>query len=261
MPAPTTAGVYAAFKRRVIERGFRLHVLDDTPHFKRLRFMSPTESCIDRFDLVVWPGYLLIVGDMGEYLFRREPNMLAFFRESEEEAREEIPAINPSYWAEKCVAQGRENIREPDGAEEFYAQVHQLIGEYQREEQAEAACDEDASDEERETSARLVEEIAERCGEMTAALLTETQNWDDGANCARCCRVRAVENLRDHDEVGAEFEEILTDFWEHSSEHFTFHYLWNCIAIVWGIRQYDAWLVAGASKATPPAAPPAAPSQ
>lgn len=32
----------------------------------------------------------------------------------------------------------------------------------------------------------------------------------------------------------------LDDFWEHSIEDYTYHYIWCCHAIVWAIAQYDA---------------------
>jgi hypothetical protein len=35
-------------------------------------------------------------------------------------------------------------------------------------------------------------------------------------------------------------QQYFTDFFEHSLEDYTFHYIWCCYALVWGIRQYDA---------------------
>lgn len=47
------------------------------------------------FDIVTWPGSLCYTGDMGEYLFQRTTDMVAFMRCS---------AMSFSYAAEKCVA-------------------------------------------------------------------------------------------------------------------------------------------------------------
>lgn len=50
------------------------------------------------FTLTTWPGYLCVSGDMGTYVFARLQDMFCFFRGDR---------INPSYWAEKCVAVDR----------------------------------------------------------------------------------------------------------------------------------------------------------
>jgi hypothetical protein len=47
------------------------------------------------FDIVTWPGSLCYTGDMGDYLFQRTTDMVAFMRGS---------AMSYSYAAEKCVA-------------------------------------------------------------------------------------------------------------------------------------------------------------
>ncbi len=47
------------------------------------------------FDVVTWPGSLCYTGDMGDYLFQRTSDMIAFMRGS---------AMSYSYAAEKCVA-------------------------------------------------------------------------------------------------------------------------------------------------------------
>lgn len=47
------------------------------------------------FDIVTWPGFLCFTGDMGEFLFCRTDDMVAFMRGS---------CMSYSYAAEKCVA-------------------------------------------------------------------------------------------------------------------------------------------------------------
>jgi hypothetical protein len=47
------------------------------------------------FDVVTWPGSLCYTGDMGDYLFQRTDDMIAFMRGS---------CMSYSYAAEKCVA-------------------------------------------------------------------------------------------------------------------------------------------------------------
>ena len=47
------------------------------------------------FDIITWPGSLCYTGDMGDYLFQRTADMIAFMRGS---------CMSYSYAAEKCVA-------------------------------------------------------------------------------------------------------------------------------------------------------------
>lgn len=57
------------------------------------------------FDIVTWPGVLMIRGDYGTFAFSRVEDMMAFFRE---------PSVNWYYWTQKLIASDR-----PDGFEEF----------------------------------------------------------------------------------------------------------------------------------------------
>lgn len=52
-------------------------------------------NCNRHFNIVTWPGSLCYTGDMGDYLFQRTNDMVAFMRGS---------AMSYSYAAEKCVA-------------------------------------------------------------------------------------------------------------------------------------------------------------
>lgn len=61
------------------------------------------DSWNQRFDIVTWPGSLCYTGDMGDYLFQRTDDMVAFMRGSWKSF---------GYAAEKCVAEGRTKIRE-----------------------------------------------------------------------------------------------------------------------------------------------------
>jgi len=48
------------------------------------------------YEVLSWPGRLVINGDMGSFVFSRLEDMFEFFRSGRD--------INPGYWAEKCVA-------------------------------------------------------------------------------------------------------------------------------------------------------------
>jgi len=52
------------------------------------------------FEILTWPGCLVIHGDFGSYLFSRLNDMFSFFRDDEDR-------INPRYWAEKVEAQDK----------------------------------------------------------------------------------------------------------------------------------------------------------
>jgi hypothetical protein len=80
------------------------HFLKDVQHhqmtiplnegvYRHVRFKQPGTSNM-WFDLVTWPGFLTISGDMGTWTFSRVPDMFTFFRDDK-------LRINPSYWAEK----------------------------------------------------------------------------------------------------------------------------------------------------------------
>lgn len=65
-------------------------------------------SSINRFEIVTWPGYLAFVGDRGDYVFKRTPDMLSFMDDG--------PEV-PEYMAEKCVSCGHEGVWEFDRQE------------------------------------------------------------------------------------------------------------------------------------------------
>jgi hypothetical protein len=85
-------------------------IRDDGVH-RHIRFRRPDTSCMS-FDLVTWPGYLAYSGDMGCYVFTRLPDMFEFFRADRTHGTKDGRRlyINPSYWAEKCVASDRDGV-------------------------------------------------------------------------------------------------------------------------------------------------------
>jgi len=70
-------------------------IRDDELH-RHIRFRKPG-TVIYRYDLITWPGYLCICGDVGAYIFARVEDMFRFFRNQK---------INPSYWGEKLKSIG-----------------------------------------------------------------------------------------------------------------------------------------------------------
>lgn len=69
-------------------------VLKSDGLYRHWRCSKPND-CNMSFDVITWPGFLCYVGDMGEYLFSREADMIPWMRGS---------CMSYSYAAEKCVA-------------------------------------------------------------------------------------------------------------------------------------------------------------
>lgn len=90
-------------------RNHQLKVFLNTGEHLHLQFANPATSN-QWFEILAWPGALAMSGDMGSWLFRRERDMVRFFRTTTGE-------INPRYWHEKLEAVDRH------GAQEFDADV------------------------------------------------------------------------------------------------------------------------------------------
>lgn len=82
------------------------------------RHLDCSKGSFDQhFQIITWPGYLAITGDMGDFVFTRTDDMFAFFRNYKRD-------INPGYWAEKCVAEStRENGIKEFSVEQFRENV------------------------------------------------------------------------------------------------------------------------------------------
>lgn len=84
----------------------QLTVLKDDGLYRHLRFKKAGSSYSEYwFDLVTWPGTLVIRGDVQGYMFSRLPDMFEFFR------ADRRWGINPHYWAEKLEG-GRRSAQE-----------------------------------------------------------------------------------------------------------------------------------------------------
>ena len=100
----------------------RLTVLRDDGLYRHLRFRrhvtrddgTASPSWQYWFDLVTWPGNLVIRGDMGTFAFARQAylDVAAFFRRQR---------VNPGYWAEKLKAPAPAGVLEY--SEDLFRQV------------------------------------------------------------------------------------------------------------------------------------------
>lgn len=155
------------------------------------------------FRIVTWPGHLGYSGDMGDFMFCRLPDMFEFFRGR---------GVNPSYWAEKCVAVSRDGGVSEFEADEFLKAVESEI--------------EARWDSKDKAPPELVEDLM---GEA-----------EDHAHDSRDAAVSwAVDYSFDWEHDGDKGTFRMQDFWEHDCAAYTHRFLWCLHALVWGIRKYD----------------------
>ena len=179
-----------------------MEVLHDDGIYRHLKF-SNKGSQVYRFDLITWPGWLTICGDMGTTVFSRLPDMFEFFRSFDDGI-----GINPGYWAEKVQSNGDKGIKE------FSKTKFREAIDYHVEMWAEAAGKEHG---------KQLKQLRE---EFEDQLLHSESSYE--AHNSVYHFVSDVE--------GFDFQ----DFFEHDLTDYTFHYIWQLYAIVWGIKTYDA---------------------
>jgi hypothetical protein len=182
--------------------GHQLTVARDDGLYRHLRFRKPGTSEY-WFDLVTWPGTLVIDGDMGTYVFSRTVDMFGFFGSGE---------INPQYWEQKIKGSGDVKAY---SEELFRTAVAEQVDEW-------ITTDElDAGDVEDLRAAVRREVLTQGYGEDIAQLALSQFEW-----------------WSLHDPDGQPYR--FTDTWEWELRDYTPQYLWCCHAITYGIREYLA---------------------
>lgn len=184
-------------------------VREDGLH-RHLRFKKPG-TMLEHFDLITWPGYLCITGDMGTYVFNRLDDMFQFFRSDRPSL-----SINLNYWAEKLESADRHGEVTRFCEERFnQAVLGDLI------------CwlrnyrDCTTKDERRELWDAVVSEVLGADGD-SGGFRKQTAAHDFYHDV--------------NDEVGTF---CFQDFWEHNVTEYSPRFVWCCYAIAWGVRQYD----------------------
>lgn len=86
----------AKVKERIVNdlAGHTITVMHEAGLYRHYRCQRPGTWCMG-FDIVTWPGSLCYTGDMGDYLFQRADDMIAFMSSA---------IRDHSYVAQKCVA-------------------------------------------------------------------------------------------------------------------------------------------------------------
>lgn len=168
--------------------------------YRHLRFAEPGTG-MWHFDLITWPGYLTIVGDIGAgFTFRRDDDMLHFFDHGQP-----LGHINASYWAEKLVRAGRHQVLEYS-EETFVKHVNGLTDMFCEDLDADAAAD-----------------LRQQVSDDVLA-----NSWNEH---------EALTALNDFSVNGRRLDDDMdSDSWQDYNHHF----LLACHAILWGAKVYAA---------------------
>lgn len=195
----------------------RLEIIRDDGIYRHLRMSAPNTSCY-YYDVITWPGYLTVVGDMGTWTFSRIADMFEFFGGW-------TGRINTGYWSEKLEAgaggSGRNLLAQEYDHDAFCESLKLSLREY-LEDDAEADEEED-------------------------------EDWDDGdVEDSDKAKVReAVRELcrahfsNDHEAYQAILDADWPERWSTwdiceglTFKTYTSHFRWILFAITWAISKY-----------------------
>lgn len=194
----------------------RMTVELDAGMYRHLRFRRPDTYCYG-FDIVTWPGYLAISGDMGASVFTRLPDMFEFFRASAEWQKDHPDElyINPQYWAEKCVANdGEQRAFSHDLLKDLCKRIYDEFIEQQKDDDGELA-------------------------QAEADALWEAIDVDVlGAESVESAII-AMDGFEAPSDGFHEFK--FHEAWEygHSLTEYTYHFIWRLYAIAHAVKSYD----------------------
>lgn len=188
-----------------------IEIIRDDGVSRHIRFRKPGTMCM-HFDLITWPSYLCFTGDMGTYVFSRLDDMFQFFRRGATER------IDFRYWAEKLNAVDSSGGK--GSATEFDPKrFKQVINGYR------IRWIKDGRDaltkEQRRNLWEAVDIEVLDCldqGEHTVFDEANRFTWSNGAN---------------------QYTYDFNDLWDHTFTKYTYHFLWCCYALAWGIDFYD----------------------
>jgi hypothetical protein len=172
-------------------------VCRDDGVYRHLRCRRPG-TIVFGFDIVTWPGYLAITGDMGCYVFSRLNDMFDFFGKCGVK-----DGINPQYWGEKLQAPDSRDVTE------FDLEVYKECVEEWRDEMLE-----DIPEDEQEEFIGMVE----------SHLLWDFEFEHEAYESLSSFHTRQVTEI--------------TNYSEWNFRSYKYHYIWCLYAIVWAIGKY-----------------------
>ncbi|CAM6782018.1 DUF1266 domain-containing protein [Leclercia adecarboxylata] len=196
----------------------RLTVIRDDGLYRHLRLQRPGTSCY-YYDVITWPGYLTVVGDMGTWTFSRIADMFEFFGGWTGE-------INTHYWSEKLEAgasfSGRELLAKEYDHDAFCRSQKESLSEYLEDTEDDADEENEDWDDEDDTpdsdKALVREAVRELCrahfsNENEAYQAICDADWPDRWSAWDVCE-------------GLTFKT------------YTSHFRWILFAITWAISKY-----------------------
>lgn len=167
--------------------------------YRHLMFRKPG-TVVYGFDILTWPGYLAITGDMGCYVFSRTEDMLDFFGSGD---------INPGYWSEKLQAPDGRDVREFDSSR-YTEWVEEWRDEYS---------------EDLEDAERLKRAVASK-------LLWRTDGLTEHEAYGRLNEFEC--------EIASSGRPVRIDAaWELDFRRYKYHFIWCLYAITWAIGVYE----------------------
>lgn len=180
-------------------------------YYRHLAFRQPSTANL-WFDLITWPEYLTIAGDMGTWTFARIPDMFEFFRQVYKGGPDTADLkINADYWSEKLMNGQSSGI---DAAKVWSDDLFKL---------------------------RLVDRLTNYYSlegsdlvEVTQALQDEVLIYDNKHEL-----LNAAANFT-HSPNGEKSKIFCFDNCDlPDGKEYSYHFIWCLYAIVWGIKQYD----------------------
>jgi len=167
---------------------------------------SDNGSSTYQYSLHTWPGYLMVTGDMGTYVFSRINDMFEFFDTGTTNNK-----INKGYWAEKLEAINS-NCGQDASIMEYKEELFEkMIG--------------------NETQQYIDDnELSKEDADALWELVTDTVlDYKEDENIA----IQAAYNFHD-DDTECRFYELPL----HGCREYRYHYIWILYAIVDGIKRY-----------------------
>lgn len=195
-----------------------VEIVHDANEIRYLRCRRPGTNCYS-FEIVTYPGYLVMSGDMGAWTFTRLRDMFEFFRDGVRGEGNDGLQVNHRYWAEKLDAVDKGGVDEFD-RDAYLAIIDERVAEFRAENGGEDDTGAPVLADMPEDLQELIDDLKSGCHELGPR--GEIEAYD------------ALDEFED-----PEGRIKFTDIWEYNFRRYTFRFTWALYAIVWTIREYD----------------------
>lgn len=186
-------------------KNHKMHILQDNGVCRHVRFENPADSN-QWFELHTGPGYLYYRGDMGNYAFERIADMFLFFSVNDLK-------IKPDYWGEKLVSISRFGRYKEFDKGLLEQALQPYVDTFLQSLVAEGDKTDFLSDVEGILSSDYQTEVE-------ADERISRYSFIDNHLNLECCP----------------FQDFY--FWDYDFQDYTYHFIWACYAIAWGVQQY-----------------------